>query len=160
MKIPGNISISRVHDNRSDEAYMEIRIHDEISHTEFVEMRISLKSMMEAISGVSARPGTIELRGLTNVGRKLEVKEELLNVTEWYNSNDILKRQKVFSKALFKAAAEYEVAGWEGSIDEHFNHHRLVQKADGFYYRTTFRRYVEATLEDIEQITREQKERV
>lgn len=156
---PGSISISRVHDNRANEAYMEIRIRDEISRTEFVEMRISLKSMMEAISGLSARPGTLALRGLTSVGKKLETKRELLNITEWYKTSGEGAKEPTFSQHLFKTASEYEVAGWEADIDKTFNRHRLVQKDGGFYYQVSFRRYVEATLEDIEQITKEQKER-
>jgi len=65
MKLNLKLSISRPSDGG-----ISIRIEDELSRIEFIDASISLEEFAEAITGLSSRPMTAEVRGLEFVGRK------------------------------------------------------------------------------------------
>lgn len=65
MKIKGSLSISYRQDT------IAIRIHDEVSHVEFVDAEISHEEFARALGALRHRPFTqCEVRGLANIGKK------------------------------------------------------------------------------------------
>jgi hypothetical protein len=64
----GKITISRDSNDR-----IGIQIHDEASGIRFVEFKMSLEAFAQAITGLARVSGELQLRGLENVGKRLEI---------------------------------------------------------------------------------------
>lgn len=138
-KLQGKITISRytVGPNRSG---ITIRLEDETSGVECVEIELTVDALGLAITGASCQPCEFELRPAF-VGKIREYKTEVIPF-DLKNYN----KQKAEAKAALKP---YEIDGWTGNSNDLLNHHRRIG-ADSF--RVAFHRYVDAP-----EIAREQK---
>lgn len=132
----GNVTISRV--NTGDGQYMEIRIADSSSRTEFVTAKLSMENFAKAIVGLAHTECEIETQRLDLVGKKREHKTEMVACNGWE-----LKSEK---KTLFNAQcdvilAPYEVDGWIGSRYDMGNSKNYIGDD---YVKVSFVRYVDA----------------
>jgi hypothetical protein len=79
-------------------------------------------------------PCKLEIRGLENLGKKREHKEENVYFPTKYSRDN---------PEAVAAMKEFEVDGWIGRGDDLTNHHRWVRGEDGKAgARVTFTRYV------------------
>lgn len=133
----GRITISKVHNCSTREDTIHISIEDELSSIEFVRAEMSLEDFAKAITGQGLMPVEFELRGLKNVGKRLETKTELVYISsspEEVSSSD---------QAIREAISEYETDGWIGRDSDAKNHHNWVRDVDKRQvYRIHFCRWV------------------
>ena len=126
----GQLTISR---QTGDGERISIRIRDERAGIEFVELTLTLEQYAQAISGLSCVPCEVEVQGLENVGKRLEVDtlEFPLGSSEYGD-----KRKEVAAKL----AAETCPAGW--TPDLHFGSQNSFFQRDGeTWARCTIRRW-------------------
>ncbi|CAM6053491.1 unnamed protein product [Sphagnum tenellum] len=146
MKLPGSISITRVNTNQGPN-YIRIEVKDEVSRTNFCELKLSLEQFANALTGLRSKC-ELEVRPRF-LGKKPEHKRELVFPVEPPTSAtdglDYNGRKKV--RAQY-SLAPFEVDGWMASFPDDFGNHHRGNDSKG--YDTGFTRYVDATEEDIE----------
>lgn len=108
MKINATLSISY-----PSSGGVCVRIRDETSSIEFVDLKISHEEFSKALSTLQSRPATdCEVRGLKNVGKRRESQEFKM----YYEGAlpDRWRNQKGAEEALESAATEqgYAEGGW------------------------------------------------
>ncbi len=136
MNLKGQISISRYMNSREMERPISIRVTDETSRIEFLEINLSLEEFALVMTGLSGVNCELETRGLNFVGMKREVKEEWIAVPEKFS---LMKEsnKKELAKELI---TPFEVEGWMGRPDDMLNHYNF--NYDEKKYKVTFTRYV------------------
>lgn len=126
----GKISISRNSNNE-----INICIEDKMSGARFIDVKMTPENFALAITNLSSLNCDFELRGLSVVGKKLEVKKELLDAKDLSCSN--------YAEKILELVKPYEIDGWK--VDSYdirgYNYHK--SKKDK--YEMTFRRYIEVT---------------
>lgn len=139
-KLKGGLSISRPSGNIGPD-YIEIRVVDELSGSQFVSVRVPLAGFAEAVTGRGHVDCEFDFRPEL-VGLKREHKEEFVP----YDDLSYYARHGDRDEVAAEAFAPFEIDGWKGRADDLFNHHRRGK--DGS--RVTFIRYVpiENTAED------------
>ena len=126
----GMVTISRI--NTGNGQYMEIRITDGSSGTEFVEAKLSLEDFAKAITGLGYIDCEIETRGLHLLGKKREHKTEMVACNGWeLNKND--------ESAINNALEPYEIDGWKGSHYDMKNSKNYSRE----FIKVGFTRYVD-----------------
>ncbi len=135
MSIPGAVTITRK--QMPDGPVISIEIEDSLSARVFVEIHLTLETFAEAVTGLSSRPGEMEVQNFDLVGKKLEIKSEIVPQVG-FNAT---------KTEIHEALAPFEVDGWTGSRKDVTNHHNFC----GNNVRVKFRRYVPATEADIEE---------
>lgn len=125
----GKITISRYSSNYDMERPVRIRIEDGNSGINFIEIALTLEDFANAVTGMGYVECQFEVRGLDKIGKRREVKTEVVK-TKSYN---VSKEEKL---DLLKP---FEVDGWIGSLDDLGNYHN--RKDDG--YSVGFVRWVE-----------------
>jgi len=131
----GNVTISRV--NTGDGQYMEIRITDGSSGTEFVEAKLSLENFAQAIIGLGYVECEIETRRLDLVGKKREHKTEMVACNGW-------ELDRKDESAINNVLAPYEIDGWIGS---HYDMKNSKNYRGHETVKVSFTRYVDAKQE-------------
>lgn len=71
MKHDAKITISRPNCS-SGRKYISIRIDDADAEINFLDIEIGLEEFSEALTGLGSTPCKMEIRGLENVGKKIE----------------------------------------------------------------------------------------
>lgn len=127
----GSITISRVTSSHGD-PYIQVSVQDETSRHQFIEMTMGMEAFAMALTGMGAQPLTFDLRDVDYVGKRREVKEEL--VPRPLSSRDYLPN--LIAAVVLKP---FEVDGWVGRADDLWNHHKAV----GDKQRVLFTRYVD-----------------
>lgn len=118
-ELKGKITISRVQGSNLTESVW-IEITDEMSGCRLLKVMAEPAIFAEALLGLAYQPCSLEYYAECPAGKKRQVKTELL------------PRPKDVKYAYRKEAGRemlepYEVDGWEGSVDDLFNHHRWRQ---------------------------------
>jgi len=130
-KLKGGLTISRPSGNL-DFAYIEIRVNDELSGSQFVSVRVPLAEFAEALTGLAHVDCEFDLRP-DLVGMRRENKEEFVPGGIPYTAREA--QQKIIAAELL---APFEIDGWKGREADLFNHHRR----NSCGARVTFVRYV------------------
>lgn len=134
-KLQGKLTISRP-SNGSGRRYITIRIHDELSGTEVIDLEIGLEEFAEAVTGMGYVPCEFELQA-EFAGKKREIKRVLVECGEsWLEAKRTPARQAEYVAQKF---APYEVDGWIGSQYDYFNFHNK----NGDFMNVSFTRYVD-----------------
>lgn len=126
----GSVTISRVSSTHGS-PYIQISVRDEASRHQFIELTLSMEAFAMAVTGMGAQPLTFDLRGVDYVGKRREVKEELVPRPP---SIENAYRNEVAATTL----APFEVDGWVGRVDDLWDHHKAV----GNKQRVVFTRYI------------------
>jgi len=117
----GSITISRY---SGEESGISIAIGDRTSGIEFLRLEMSFEAFGEAITSLSHRDCKFELRGLKNVGKRREVKNEIVYVTDPWALKDEQR-----SAHIREAVAVHEKNGWIGYDTDASNSHRRVKNS-------------------------------
>jgi hypothetical protein len=130
----GNITISRFSNYREeDDKSVSISIEDEASGTRFIEVRMTPRDFMLALTGQGYVDVDFELRA-DLVGKRREIKTENIPVSDYSVSDDEIE----------EVLAAYEVDGWRASRGDLKNHHNHIGDEDGRdYYSVGFIRYLD-----------------
>lgn len=128
----GSITISRVTSSHGD-PYIQVSVQDETSRHQFIELTMSMEAFAMAVTGMGAQPLTFDLRGVGYVGKRREIKDELVPRPP---SVENARRDEAAAIVL----APFETDGWVGRTDDLWNHH----KAAGDKQRVLFTRYVDS----------------
>lgn len=129
MKLKGNIVFSK---SLGSTRGVRLEIRDNDSGARFLEAYMSLETFADAITG-TCTDFEFDVRGLSVLGKKQEVKRELVDCPPWIRTTD-----QEWQAALAQAVMPYEVEGWKADIDKQHNGH----KTKGEKYEVIFRRYV------------------
>ena len=130
MKLEGKISILAHHGNNSG---IEIEIEDNASGIRICTAEISMEAFAQAVTGLSSCPCNITLYQSENIGKKLEVKDELIPYP--YSNSE-------FEKVIKDLVEPYEIDGWKADsyYTGSYNHHQ--HNYSNATYKMAFRRYV------------------
>jgi len=135
--LKGNLTIGKVYCSKGDN-YVSIRIEDEKSSIQFLEIDISLEGIANAIFGASPTDCEFNLRNTENVGKKREIKSVNVRVPD--------NRHLLKEKDWAKLAEPFEVDGWIGHHDDLDNSKN--KNRDGTF-RMRMTRFVEDTNDSI-----------
>lgn len=127
----GSITIGRVTSTHGD-PYIQVSVQDETSRHHFIELTMSMEAFAMALTGMGAQPLTFDLRGVDYVGKRREIKDELVP------RPPSVERTRQ-SEAAAIVLAPFETDGWVGRADDLWNHHKAV----GCQQRVLFTRYVD-----------------
>jgi len=127
----GKLTISHVQCNTKDDDYVSIRVEDELSRIEFVEIQMSHEEFGKALGSFACRPCAFDARGLDKIGRKMESKT--LSLPKPLGCKD----RKEAVAASKKEAEQYEVDGWMADVEGAY---RIKQPSDCL--KMMFRRWV------------------
>jgi len=135
----GNISIAKVTClGIPEKDHISIRIEDELSAIEFVEVKISLLDFAKAITGQGCIPVEYELNGIERVGMKYESKTIEVCIPSAAHSYGLTDTD------IDTSVHAYEIDGWVGNRDDCKNHHNLVKTAMTHQvYRVRYWRWVD-----------------
>jgi hypothetical protein len=86
----GKISIGKVTCSDTED-YVRVELTDESSSIQFVTAKMSLLNFAKVITGQGYLEIDYELRGLDKVGKKLEVKNEEVNLIDGDNSDAAIR---------------------------------------------------------------------
>lgn len=123
----GHITIGRT-GYKEGEA-IHIRLEDDSSHIAFLDVYLSLEDFAKTLTN-SYMDCEYELRGIQNVGKKLETKTENVPLNDPYMTTD---------EARLEALKPFEVDGWKARESDISNHHRYQKDS----ISVTFSRFVE-----------------
>ena len=138
-RIPMKVSIGRVQSNCEDD-YVKIDIIDSLSSRTFVNLKMTMTEFALLITGLSNCEAMGEVQHLEKVGRKMEHRSFAFEI-----GSKTVGGKKEALKAIETACPE----GWEPDLG--FNSQDTFFEKDGKdYARTTIRRWVKPTAEDIE----------
>jgi len=126
--LKGNISIGRVTSN-VEENYIGIRIEDELSGINLLEIKISYEAFGNAVTGLSSQDIEYTLGRFDLAGKKREVKTE--NIMFLPNKTD---------KDIRDCISCFEINGWKGRDEDAKNHHNRMGQD---IYKVTFVRWVD-----------------
>lgn len=135
----GKITISRLNSSRKGD-WINITVADANNGVQFLDLKMSLEAFALTITSVADQPCTFELRGVANVGKILQHKEERIPYGRGYKKNGLVDLvQKSY------ALVPFEVDGWIARRSDLGNHHR-GNDVDG--YLVLFHRYVDGPEQD------------
>ena len=130
----GNITFDGIPRTGTDRS-LYILLEDELSHTTFLEVTMSLEDFALATIG---NLGNVECEfelDAQNVGKRLETKTEQVFLTDAYFAT---KEERA------EALRPFEVDGWKArSGTDISNHHRYTITDNGYLVSVTFGRFVE-----------------
>ena len=115
---------------------IHIRVEDETSHTEFLDVTLTLEQLGSLVSRSGNVDCTFELRA-QYVGMIYEYKELVVPVPQFYPT----------PQQIETALIPYEVEGWEGRRSDVGNHHKHAKVDGQDAYRVHFGRYVKPSEE-------------
>lgn len=126
-KLEGKITITR---DSTDT--INISIEDRASGLRLLECKMELEYFAKAITNLAFQPCAINYYGSLNIGKKRELKQEFVTLTDGFHS---------FEKEIKTLVKPYEVDGWLASSydTDSYNHHHTTDKG----YSVTFIRYVD-----------------
>lgn len=104
MKLPGTFGIGRVTSNAEDD-YVQIAVRDERSGVTFATLKVTLADFTRALTGLGTTPCELEVRGLENVGKQLELKRELVPVPKLGNDETYPTKSAIASARQAQARA-------------------------------------------------------
>jgi len=128
-KFVGQLSINRV---SGFQDYVCIRVTDKLSGHDFLELDVDFEEFAKAVTGFSLQKCVFKLRSMNTVGKKREIKHEIVQRPTKYDSQ---ARDDEINGIL----APYEIDGWVGSRYDITNHHNWTGDNK---VRVCFRRYV------------------
>lgn len=134
-ELTGKLSITRQRSNSIDR--VAIKVVDETSHCQAVEIYVDLATFAEALLGMGYMPCQYEWNDSGAVGTKREHKTEIVTISG--RSLDAARADAAIS-AL-------EVDGWLGRRGDAANHHNVVDWGHddtGVKVRVTFERWLDA----------------
>lgn len=148
MKLKGEVTISRWTSNVEPHNGVTIRITDEASLSQFVELRMSVEEFGNAVTGLSSRPCEIEVRGLDKLGLTRQ------NTTELVWVPNSLPYNWIENETLVRRIVEiHEVNGWRlQNTSDLRNSHKSSKAEDklwdgavvpGRYYSASFVRWID-----------------
>ena len=111
INMKAGLTISRIHG--SEDYAVEIRIRDEHSRIEFIEMQLTLEQFATALFGTPVSEVDVELRGLEKLGLTAENKTEIVKCDPWDEA------------ARNEALKAYEVDGWKARSGDINNSHNF-----------------------------------
>lgn len=122
----GRISISR-----NNNGIIKIEIADKKSSIVFLKADMDMRDFAAAVTGLSYQDCEFELVQSNNIGKRLEVKQIMVDCPAWGDA---------FYKEITKIVKPYEIDGWEASEYDlkNCNPHNIVDKK----YKVTFRRFI------------------
>lgn len=123
----GKISITRNSNNT-----ISIEVEDTLSSTSFLNVNMTLENFALAITNLSYIDCDFDLRGMSYIGKKLEVKKEIVDLVDTTYDN--------FNERIKSLVKPYEVDGWE--VEEYCLHSWNNHLVNNNKYTVTFRRYV------------------
>jgi hypothetical protein len=123
----GKISIIRNSNNT-----IKIELEDELSSARFLDIEMTPENFALAVTNLSCIDCEYEVRALSVIGKRLEVKTEMIELGSVNYQN--------FKGEIYNLVKPYEVDGWQadGYVLSHWNDHNAV----GNKYKITFRRYI------------------
>ena len=107
-----------------------IAVEDKDSRITFFEAEIDFEFFAKYITGSSDQPIKFGIRGINNIGKKVEIKTEVVTIPDNPTDNDI-----------DVAVKKFEVNGWVGRRECCKNHHNLQGPN---HYAVHFHRWVES----------------
>ena len=116
----GKITISRIQSNQEDYLPISIEIEDDDAGIKFLKIKMSLNNFANAITGMGYTDCKIELNGLEKVGKRREIKHEIVPIPE----NKRFRKKSELELAEF--LKPFEIDGWEGSQYDLNNSKNLV----------------------------------
>lgn len=140
---PGKLTISRWSDNRTQEDSIHLEIEDADSGITFIEVEMTPHEFALALTNFANRPCQYQTRGLQNLGKRCEYRNEIVLVPSLTG--------KVSEAIIRQAVAAHEVDGWTGRDSDCLNSHyrrRDFDTAGHQAYLVHFNRFVDAEGED------------
>lgn len=134
MKLQGTIQFTK--DNYGN---IYIYFEDKKSHVRFMTVTFTPDALGKSLF-LTQQPCEIELRSVENIGKILEVKEEIVAYTNVYGNRQDVERSKR------KALAPFEKDGWKGNLNDLGNSHKFSNYDEDsaiHTYRVSFTRFVE-----------------
>jgi hypothetical protein len=126
-----SLTISRASSTTGpDTIYFQVT--DEVSRSVILQLEMSPEQFALALTGLAVRPASAEWC-VENLGKRREVKEEVVPFSGYSNSSDEEKA---------RALAPFEINGWCARRSDLGNHHR-IDAANPAGYRVVFTRFVE-----------------
>jgi hypothetical protein len=136
----GRISIGMWSSNVPPYSGVRIEVIDDKSRAHFLRLQMTPEQFANALFGRAEQECEFDLAGIANVGKLLETKEQIVEISyDVYSSRD--------EALVDEALAKYEVDGWVARTQDATNHHRLVSHniaSDTVKVKVSFHRYVEA----------------
>lgn len=131
----GKLTISRLSSNHTDmDNLIRIQLKDKTSGVEFLEINLSPEQFALALTGLGYQECEFSLGGLDVIGKRRQVKDEVVNAPDGLSLSKISEEEKA------DLLTPYCVDGWEvNNTRDLGNPHRRV--GDG--YRVTFIRFVD-----------------
>ena len=127
--IEGSVTISKTY--AGDDQHMSIEVMDEASRKRFINVKVSIKDMMEALTGLCNVPATFHLSGTDVVGKKKETKVLVFEIPD-FHSRDYAEEK----------AQSFADEGWTAKI--YFGSQMsFFGKGDKYFASTSQFRYVE-----------------
>lgn len=98
--------------SENDDGSLEMTFRDDSSAITFMTVKFDLKNVHEMLHGISSVECDIELNGIENVGKKLEIDKFSFEIPEELKyDND--RRKKLYEMALEKFPDHLKEEGWE-----------------------------------------------
>jgi len=150
----GQLAISRCTGGSSGD-YITIKVSDNKSGLEFLEVKVSCENFAKGITGLAGLPIQFELYGMDQIGKVRELKTEYIPTQKG--------EHKCSDEYMVKMAQKLEVTGWKCHLDELKNHHNWVMRNDKMYIQVTYVRFVKEksqkklSLQDIHELERMDK---
>ena len=122
--------------------YVSIRIEDELSNINFVDVKMDIESFGKALLGLGSVPVEFELRGLDRVGKKFEHKEMEVMITH-------RRGDSPGTGDIDAALSKNEIDGWKGDRGDCTNMHKRVRSGAGYtVHNVHFFRWVELSIKN------------
>ena len=127
-----------IHTHKTDDE-VRIEVTDDKSGLRVVEIKLTRDNFAKALGKLAFIPCKFTMSDAKNIGKKREVKIELVFIPIYCCTDD----ENMNDKRIREQFAPFEVDGWVGDIRSAQNHHNVDKYDDnGKYYNVTFSRYV------------------
>lgn len=142
-RLKGKLTISRVHSHKED--WITIRVEDELSHCQMIEVQVGLAEFAEALTNLACRPCMVEFNDSGVIGKRREHKTESIFFPDAEVRHGTYGRDAGIRKIL----AAHEIDGWKARDDDATNHHRMTYNAvdaagrKGYTAEVSFVRHVD-----------------
>lgn len=140
-RLKGRLTISKPTTNQDGPDVVRIRLIDQSSYCELIEVEMEKSAFADALFSLGNVPCDYELATDCPVGKKREVKDQLVFIPEHHHKDG--------PKTARAAIAPLETDGWRGRDDDAQNHHNRTQVKEppkgkkGSWYHVTFIRFVD-----------------
>ncbi len=123
---------------RSSDGNIYLRIRDELSGMDFVEIKMTPEQFALGITGLHGTKCELDVRGTEFLGMQHEVKQVM--VVTGSEDVDTYSREKMTDELWSYLCTEHEIDGWTVDRSGWANHHKLIPVKDlpegavaGFY---------------------------